>query len=76
MRWRVADNTTWFGATVGGRSLEGTRRTRLNVADNFTATIGAADFQIGHCSRRGTPGRALVDNGPDALVVNFEAEWA
>lgn len=47
---------------------------KLEVADNFVATVGAADFMFGHSSRRGTPGRALVDFG-DALVVNFNSDW-
>jgi hypothetical protein len=48
--------------------------TKLDVADNFLATVGAADFMLGHSSRRGSPGRALVDFN-DALVLNFEGDW-
>ncbi len=48
---------------------------KLDVGDNFVATVGAADFKLGHSSRRGTPGRALVDFG-DALVLNFAGDWA
>jgi hypothetical protein len=33
-----------------------------------------ADVRIGHESLRGSPGRALVDNG-DHLVVNFGTDW-
>lgn len=47
---------------------------KLEVADNFVATVGAADFMLGHSSRRGSPGRALVDFG-DALVLNFAGDW-
>ena len=48
---------------------------KLDVADNFEARVGAADFLLGHSSRRGTPGRALVDFG-NALVVNFNGDWS
>jgi hypothetical protein len=48
---------------------------KLDVADTFTATVRCADFTIGHPSRRGSPGRALVDWG-DTLVVNFDSDWA
>jgi hypothetical protein len=47
---------------------------KLDVADNFTAIVRAADFTLGHSSRRGSPGRALVDFG-NALIVNFAADW-
>jgi hypothetical protein len=47
----------------------------LDVADNFTATVRCGDFKIGHPSRRGAPGRALVDYG-DTLHVNYNGDWA
>ncbi len=50
--------------------------TRLDVADNWEATVRAADFRLGHSLRHGlTPGRALVDF-TDRLCVNFAADWA
>jgi len=48
--------------------------TKLDVADNFVATVRAGDFLLGHSSRHGSPGRALVDN-TDALVLNFGGDW-
>ncbi|GFO97059.1 hypothetical protein ig2599ANME_1257 [groundwater metagenome] len=51
----------------------------LDVADNFTATVRCADFTIGHSSRRGSPGRALVDwkdgAGNKMLVLNWDSDW-
>lgn len=49
--------------------------TKLDVADNFVATVRAGDFMLGHSGWRGTPGRALVDF-TDALHVNFGSDWA
>jgi hypothetical protein len=48
---------------------------QLNVADNFAAYVRAADLWLGHSSRRGTPGRALVDLGGE-LHLNFASDWA
>ena len=48
------------------------------MADNFRATVRAADFELGHSSRRGNPGRALVDFGepPDQILyLNFDNDW-
>jgi hypothetical protein len=47
---------------------------KLEIADNFTATVRCGDFRIGHSSRRGTPGRALVDWGP-LLGLNWDNDW-
>lgn len=47
----------------------------LDVADNFGATIRAADLNFGYSGRRGTPGRALVDLGT-TLTVNYGNDWA
>lgn len=44
--------------------------------DPFAAKFRVGDFLIGHPSRRGTPGRALVDNGVHGLVVNFGGDWS
>ena len=55
---------------------------KLDVAEFGAATVRASDFNFGSASRRGTPGRALVDllTGPTAgsnstLVVNLLADW-
>jgi len=44
------------------------------LRDNFTAKLRCADFFMGHPTRRGAPGRVLVDMG-DHLVVNFGTDW-
>lgn len=48
---------------------------KFDVAENFTATVRAADFLFGHSARRGAPGRALVDL-TDTLYLNFANDWA
>src|SRR2546426_7527605 len=58
---------------AGGVTYDG-QLNKLDVADNFTATVRAADFTLGWSGRRGSPGRALVDFG-NALYVNFAADW-
>jgi len=47
----------------------------LTVGDNFIATIGCGDFKIGYSSRRGSPGRALSDEGT-FLGLNCCGDWA
>src|SRR5262249_8967730 len=47
---------------------------KLEIADTFTATVRCGDFRIGHSSRRGSPGRALVDWG-SLLGLNWESDW-
>lgn len=48
---------------------------KLDMLQNSTATIRAHDLLLGHTSRLGFPGRALVDNGANGLVVNFGGDW-
>lgn len=60
-------------AVTGDLAYSGTQ-VRLNVAEQYTATIRAADLTLGHSARRGQPGRALVDEGT-ALTVNFGGDW-
>jgi len=50
------------------------KQSKLDVDDNFTATVRAADFLFGHSTRRGAPGKAIVDFG-DKLHFNFAGEW-
>jgi len=57
--------------SVGGHLTAG----GLTVQDNFTASIGCADFLIGYSGRRGSPGRALVDLGND-LRLNYGGDWS
>jgi hypothetical protein len=47
----------------------------LSIQGSGIVNISAFDFNIGHASRRGSPGRALVDNTGE-LVVNFGNDWA
>lgn len=47
---------------------------RLDVAENASVTLRAHDLFLGHSTRRGQPGRALVDHG-GALNLNFAADW-
>jgi hypothetical protein len=47
---------------------------KLVIADNFGATVRCADFNIGHSSRRGRPGRALVD-ATTFLGLNWDSDW-
>lgn len=57
----------------GDLRYEGTLN-KLDVKDSFTATVRAADFLFGHSSRRGSPGKAMVDFS-DRLHFNFADEW-
>ena len=72
------DDTLEFKATryrlLGGDISYDGRLAKLDVADSFASYIRSADLFLGHSSRRGTPGRALVDFG-NRLVVNFGDDW-
>lgn len=83
----VSSNNTWeygvagaippFGLGAGDLYFyrQGNGEPGLTIGrDNFVASVRCADFKIGHPSRRGSPGRALVDLG-DHLVVNFAQDW-
>ena len=52
---------------------------KLDVAESGTATLRCYDLALGHSKRRGTPGRALVDNMAGTtkqLVINYDGDWA
>lgn len=72
-----ASGTSLFAARNDGWINYG-QLAKLEVADNFTATIRAADLLLGHSSRRGSlgfsPGRALVDLTRE-LHLNYAADW-
>ncbi len=72
-----ASGTTLFAVRNDGW-INYDRLAKLDVSDNFTATIRAADLLLGHSSRRGTigrgPGRALVDLTRE-LHLNYAADW-
>ncbi|HEU4455403.1 MAG TPA: hypothetical protein VFR81_20240, partial [Longimicrobium sp.] len=59
------------GEIVGRGS---TLQRRLDTAEAAVAIVRAADFQLGHSTRRGTPGRALVD-ATRQLVLNYAGDW-
>jgi len=84
----ASSNNTWeYGVTgsappfgLGAGDLyfyrQGNGTPGLSISrDNFAVRIGCADFFMGHPTRRGAPGRALVDFG-DHLVVNFGTDWS
>jgi hypothetical protein len=51
---------------------------KLDVAESGTATLRCYDLALGHSKRRGTPGRALVDNMAGTtkqLVINYDGDW-
>lgn len=48
---------------------------KLETSERASATVRAADFNLGHSGRRGDPGRALVDGG-SSLHLNFAGDWA
>ncbi|MGG6313688.1 tail fiber domain-containing protein [Paenibacillus macerans] len=48
---------------------------KLDVGNEFTASVRCADFCIGYPGRRGSLGRALVDSG-SALVLNYGNDWS
>jgi hypothetical protein len=79
--WAPANNTLTVEAGAGNVALDvrGTisysaKLAKLDVAEQASATVRAYDFLIGHPSRRGTPGRALVDNAT-SLIVNYGSDW-
>lgn len=47
---------------------------QFNVRDCFGVSLACADFNIGHPGRRGSPGRALVDN-TSQLILNYGNDW-
>ena len=60
-------------------SLQQGKLSGLDVAEQSSATIGAADFLFGHSDRRGrlgrgSLGRALVDAG-GSLGINWDSDW-
>lgn len=73
----VSGTTPPFGLGAGDMYLyrQGNSEPGLTISrDDLVASIRCADFKIGHPTRRGSPGRALVDNG-DHLVINYNSDW-
>jgi hypothetical protein len=55
---------------------------KLDTAEQFVAIVRSADLYFGYSTRRGTPGRALVDDrdsnnptGPRILALNYASDW-
>ena len=69
-----ASLTVGGAATIAGNLNYNGRQSRLDVAEQTGATVRAHDLSLGHSARRGSPGRALVDEG-GALTINFGADW-
>lgn len=70
--------TTQGDLSIPGSLALGGSMNRLVVTPTFTAEVACADFKIGFPSRRGSPGRALVDStsgSPRVLVLNFQGDW-
>ncbi len=77
--------TAWLkqmSVTTDGDISYAGKLEKLDTAEQFAATVRAADFYLGHSTRRGTPGRALVDDkdpnnpaGPRILAVNYGNDW-
>lgn len=65
------------GLQVTGDIVYSSSQNKLDVketSDSFVSTIRSADLNLGHSSRHGTPGRALVDMG-SALDLNYNNDW-
>ncbi|HAA19174.1 MAG TPA: hypothetical protein DCP28_10530, partial [Cytophagales bacterium] len=48
---------------------------KLDTLQQGGATIRAHDLSFGHTARRGSPGRAMVDNKTE-LVMNYGSDWS
>jgi hypothetical protein len=76
---RVGIGTVTPGAQLDvNGNINYARLNKLDVEDNFSANVRAADFCLGHSTRRGSipPGRALVDYIDNTLVINFASDWS
>lgn len=60
---------------VSGDITYNGRLSKLDTQQQSNATIRVYDLYLGHTSRRGSPGRALVDNKTE-LVINYGADWS
>lgn len=70
-----AGNLTVTGSVTATTDMTyGGSLNKLDVKEQAAATVRVMDFRIGHSTRRGQPGRALVDN-TSSLVLNFGGDW-
>jgi len=60
--------------TVAANVAYGGQLSKLDVVESYAATVRAADFWLGHSSRRGSPGRAMVDAKTE-LKINYAKDW-
>jgi hypothetical protein len=74
----TAGNLTVTGSITATTDINYTGLlSKLDVREQTLGTSAiarVADFRIGHSQRRGSPGRALVDNAT-SLVLNFGNDW-
>lgn len=74
LRWYSSGNV----GIAGDLTYDG-KLGKLDTIEQPNATVRASDFLLGHSTRRGTPGRAVVDfvdAGKKVLVINFGNDWA
>jgi len=67
-------NNAQTTANAAGADLRAGKLGKLDVAEEFNAVVRCADFRMGHSSRHGGVGRALVDNG-QTLTLNYGPDW-
>jgi hypothetical protein len=71
----TAGNLTVTGSVTAGTDVNyGGSLSKLDSKEQTLATVRAAEFRMGHTTRRGSPGRALVDNA-SSLILNFTNDW-
>ncbi len=65
------------GITIDGSgNVDYNRLSKLDIAEEgYSAIIRARDLDFGSSTRRGTPGRALVDSS-SRLTINYAGDWA
>jgi len=73
---RTGGAFAWYrGGTHNNNALNpGAGGVPMMTLEDFTANLYVADFKMGHPTRRGAPGRALVDSGTE-LIINFGDDW-
>ncbi len=74
---RTDGGFAWYrgGAHNDAPFNPGTGGLPMMTLENLAANLYVADLKLGHPTRRGSPGRALVDLGTE-LSINFGDDWA
>ncbi len=78
LRWNSSGVIVTGGLTASGDVSYSGKLGKLDTTEQFSSVVRVADFYLGHSTRRGTPGRAMVDDRNGAtriLAVNFENAW-